>query len=114
MQPNDPNKFTEKAWSVIEAMMPMLQSAGLSMEDWADILEYSPLPASFVEKVRTKAEQQNQQPDPMQQRMQVAQVAKLESEALENQAEAQLDMARAQEVAQETQIQGLMPLANTP
>lgn len=98
--PSAPNE-KEKAWSVIQAMMPMLQNAGLSMEDWADVLEYSPLPASFADKVREKAlAQQQQGPDPMQQLEQ----AKVRSEISENEANAQYDTIRAQQVAQEAQL----------
>lgn len=105
--PQAPNE-KEKAWSVIEAMMPLLQGAGLSLDDWADILEYSPLPSSFVDKVRQKAaEQKNQGPDPMQQ-MQMAnaqlEMKKTESEIAENQSNAQLDALRAAQIAQETRL----------
>lgn len=98
--PSAPNE-KEKAWSVIEVMMPMLQNAGLSMEDWADILEYSPLPSSFAEKVREKAEQQKKQgPDPMQQLA----MQKEQSEITENLANAEYDKIRAQKEAMEAQL----------
>ena len=98
--PSAPNE-KEKAWSVIEAMMPMLQNAGLGMEDWADILEYSPLPSSFAEKVREKAESQKKQgPNPAQRLEQ----AKVKSEIAENEANARLDQVKAQQVAQEAQL----------
>ena len=106
--PQAPNE-KEKAWSVVQAMMPMLQEAGLSLDDWADVLEYSPLPSSFVDKVRQKAaEQRDKGPDPMQavqMRMAQAELAKTESEAMENQAEAQLDAMKAAQVAQETRLE---------
>lgn len=99
--PSAPNE-KEKAWSVIEKMMPLLQNAGLSMEDWADVLEYSPLPSSFADKVRAKAQQQKQNPEA--QRMQMLEMAKTESETVENQSQAQLNQARAAEIAQQTQL----------
>lgn len=106
--PSAPNQ-KEKAWSVIEAMMPMLQTAGLSMDDWADILEYSPLPASFVEKVRAKAEEAEKQgPDPQQQLA----IEKEKSEIAENMANAQYDQVRAQQVMQETQLAPMEAAAN--
>lgn len=97
--PAAPNE-KERTWSVIQQMMPVLQTAGLSAEDWADILEYSPLPASFAEKVRAKAQEaaQSQQQDPQQQlAMQAAQaeLQKTASEAEENQAQAMLYQVRA-------------------
>lgn len=98
--PSAPNE-KEKAWSVIEAMMPMLQNAGLGYEDWADILEYSPLPSSFAEKVREKAQAQKQKgPDPMQQLA----MKKEQSEIAENEASALRDRVEAQATAQEAQI----------
>lgn len=98
--PSAPNE-KEKAWSVIEQMMPVLQNAGLGMEDWADILEYSPLPSSFAEKVREKAQAQKKQgPDPMQQLA----MQKEQSEIVENQANAQLDAAKTAQIQAETQL----------
>jgi hypothetical protein len=111
--PSAPNE-KEKAWSVIQAMMPMLQNAGLSMEDWADILEYSPLPSSFADKVREKASKQGQQPDPMQaMQLQSAQLEmqKTQSEIAENVANAARDQMQMQIDAQEAQLQPIRTLA---
>lgn len=101
--PAAPNE-KERAWSVIEKMMPILQQGGLSLEDWADVLEYSPLPSSFAEKVRAKAaeQKQNQGQDPMQQlALQAAQadVQKTMSEAEENQSQTVLNQVKAQREA---------------
>ena len=114
--PQAPNE-KEKAWSVIQAMMPILQGADLSLDDWADILEYSPLPASFAEKVRQKALQQNKQPNPMQQMQMMkaqADIAKTQSEIAENKAETQLDALRAAQIAQETQLRPLGAMQQIP
>lgn len=95
--PSAPNE-KEKAWSVIEAMMPILQGADLSLDDWADILEYSPLPSSFADKVREKAKkakEQEGQPNPMEQLMQA-----------DAQASVQLKQAQAQKAAAEAQSKG--------
>lgn len=102
--PSAPNE-KEKAWGVIENMMPMLQESGLSWAEWAQVLEYSPLPSSFVEMVKEKAEAEKKQgPDPMQQAMQQLAMKKEESEIVENQANAMLDQARTQQIATETQL----------
>jgi hypothetical protein len=104
--PSAPNE-KEKAWSVIEAMMPMLQQAGLSLEDWADVLEYSPLPSSFVDKVREKAEEAKQKPNPqqqMQEQLAQLQMQKEQSELVENNAAAELDKAKTQQVLVETAL----------
>jgi hypothetical protein len=113
--PQAPNE-KEKAWSVIEAMMPMLANAGLGMEDWADILEYSPLPSSFAEKVRKKAlEQKKQGPDPMQQ-LQLAtgqaELRKTASETQENEANAMLDMAKAAQIQTEARLEPVRAVAD--
>lgn len=104
----------ERAWSVIQALLPMLQNAGLALEDWADLLEYSPLPSSFAEKVRAKAEEQAKkeqekamQPDPAQEMLLAsmqADVEKKKSEVAENQANAALDYMKAGQVSQDTAL----------
>lgn len=76
----------------------------MGLEDWADVLDYSPLPSSFAEKLRSKAaEQKNKsQEDPAQQMaMQAAQadIAKTQSEAKENEAQAVLYGIQAQREA---------------
>ena len=90
----------ERAWAVIEHMMPVLQQGGLSLEDWADVLEYSPLPSSFAEKIRAKAAEQKQNPQANQQEQMAmaaaqADIQKTQSEAEENQAQAALYHVRA-------------------
>ncbi|WP_299949084.1 hypothetical protein [uncultured Ruegeria sp.] len=83
--PSAPNE-KEKAWAIIEGMIPMLQQADLSLEDWADILEYSPLPSSFADKVREKAqESKNNGPSPQEQLAVEAQVAEVEAKKAEPQ-----------------------------
>jgi len=115
--PSAPNE-KEKAWSVIQAMMPMLQQADLGMDDWADILEYSPLPASFADKVREKAKAaQKDGPSPEQQQMMHLAMQKEESEIAENMANAQLDGVKAAQISQESQLMPIKTLAeimNTP
>lgn len=102
--PSSPNE-KEKTWSVVQAMMPLLQNAGLGFEDWAKILEYSPLPSSFIDMVKEKAEQQKQQgPDPVEQMAQQLEIQKAQSEIAENMANAQLDNAKTQQIGIETQL----------
>lgn len=100
--PQAPNE-KERTWQVIQQMMPVLQQAGLSMEDWADILEYAPLPTSFAEKVRAKAEQaaqQAEQPNPMQE----AELAKIQAEIADKQASAGYKQAQAMALMQPDQV----------
>lgn len=86
--PSAPNE-KEKAWSVIEMMIPLLQQADLSLEDWADILEYSPLPSSFSDKVREKAKQAQNKPPSPQEELLKAEVALKAAQAQKAGAEAQ-------------------------
>lgn len=112
--PSAPNE-KERAWSVISQMMPVLQNADLSLDDWADILEYSPLPSSFADKVREKAMAQSDQPDPAQQ-MAVMQgqleLQKTQSEIAENMANAERDRVAAAAEAQEAQIRPVEAMAD--
>lgn len=116
--PQAPNE-KEKTWSVIQAMMPLLQSAGLGWEDWATILEYAPLPTSLVEKIKAKAEgEKDPEAEAMQKQMQqmamqqaAAELQKTQSEAIENQAEAQHEVAMAQKVGAEAQLAPLKTYA---
>ena len=95
--PQAPNE-KEKAWSVIEAMLPLLQQAGLSLDDWADIMEYSPLPSAFVDKVRSKAEEMKKKgPSPQEQMAEAGAQAELQLK----QAQAAKTQAEAQAVGQE-------------
>jgi hypothetical protein len=105
--PQAPNE-KERTWAIIEKMMPVLQAGGLSLEDWADVLSYSPLPSSFADKVRAKAEEMKGQPDPQQQlaeQMAQAEVAKVQTEAQENESQAVLNQARAAEIG----MRAIMP-----
>lgn len=103
--PSAPNE-KDKAWEVLQQLMPVLQNAGLGMEDWADILEYSPLPSSFADKVREKAQAAKQQgPSPQEQMMQ-AEMQKTQAEAQKISAEAQavgFDAQQAQADAMQAQ-----------
>lgn len=96
--PQAPNE-KERAWQVIQQMMPVLQQAGLTMEDWADILEYAPLPVSFAEKVRAKAEEAAQNP-PQPSPIEMAQVEKLQAEVADKQANAMYKQAQAAQLMQ--------------
>jgi hypothetical protein len=97
--PAAPNE-KERTWAVLQDLMPVMQGAGMGLEDWADVIEYSPLPSSFAEKLRAKALEQknNPQPDPAQQMAQV-EIQKIASEAAENEAQAMLYTVKAQKEA---------------
>ena len=101
--PAAPNE-KERTWAIMESLMPVMREAGMGLEDWADVLDYSPLPSSFAEKLRAKAaEQKNKaQEDPAQKlAMDAAQadIAKTQSEAEENQSQTMLNQVKAQREA---------------
>ena len=102
--PSAPNE-KERTWSIISELMPLLMNAGLGAEDWADILEYSPLPSSFAEKVRAKAAQHAEQPDPAQEAAVQAQIEEMQAKIERLRSQSQLDQARAAQIVQETQVQ---------
>jgi len=111
--PAAPNE-KERTWAVMERLMPIMEQAGMGLEDWADVLDYSPLPSSFAEKLRAKAaEQKNKaQEDPAQKlAMDAAQadIAKTQSEAEENQSQTMLNQVKAQrEAATPIPMPGMM------
>lgn len=101
--PAAPNE-KERTWAILKDLLPVMQGAGMGLEDWADVMDYSPLPSSFAEKLRAKAAEQQKkaQQDPQQQlAMQAAQaeVQKTVSEAEENKAQAALYGIKAQKEA---------------
>lgn len=107
--PTSPNQ-KEMTWAFIEKLLPVLTSAGLSPEVWADILEHSPLPTSLVEKMKedmAKGQEQN----PMAEQAQQLEMRKLASEAAENEAKAMLDQARAQQLGVEAQVKPMLAMS---
>jgi hypothetical protein len=112
--PAAPNE-KERTWAVLQDLMPVMQGAGMGLEDWADVIEYSPLPSSFAEKLRAKAMEQknNPQPDPAKE-MAMAEMQKTMSEAAENEAQAQWYQVRAQKEAATPIQPPAMPGMNTP
>lgn len=72
----------ERVWSTMQVMLPILMKAGMPPEMMTEIIEYSPLPESFTQKLKLLMEQQKaaaaQQGMPPQLQ---AQLAKLMAEA---------------------------------
>lgn len=117
--PQAPNE-KEKTWSVLQPMIPTLQQAGIGWDVWLEVLEYSPVPSALISALRGKMEQEQ---DPEQQQMQqmmqqlamraqAAEVQKTESEAQENQTDAQLNIAKVQQIGMEAQLAPLKTLAD--
>jgi len=77
-------------------MMPLLQSAGLPPELWAEIIEYSPFPAALVEKMKQFAQKAGQQPpDPATEQMKQLAILKAQADIKEKEAEAEREKANA-------------------
>ena len=111
--PAAPNE-KERTWAIMESLMPVMREAGMGLEDWADVLDYSPLPSSFAEKLRAKAAEAKNKPDtdPAQRiAMEAAKadIAKTQSEAEENQSQTMLNQVKAQrEAATPIPMPGMM------
>lgn len=86
--PTSPN-MKERTWATLISMMPFLSKMPIPPQIYLELLKYSPLPATLVEKIDQMAAMQAQNPQPSPQMM-IAQ-AKVGSE----QARAQVDQARA-------------------
>lgn len=95
--PSAPNE-KERAWAVLEKMLPFLAEM-LPPELWPDVLEHSPLPGALVDKMREFAERKAQEPP-----QPLPEEEKIKSETIENQSQAQLNMAKAQQTQVETMI----------
>lgn len=70
--PTSPNQKTE-VWQFLAPALPGLMKAGIPPAVWVELLRYSPLPESTVDRVRdllaAEAEKAAQQPDPEQQKV---------------------------------------------
>ena len=92
-QATSPNQ-KEKVWATLMQMMPMLGKT-LDASDWAVLFEYSPLPASIVEKWQQKITQSQAQQAPIQAQMQQLQSMLAEAKIALTQAQAQQAQATA-------------------
>ena len=82
----------ERMWGFIEKMMPYLMAANLGPDVWAEIVRYSPLPASIADTVAESLMERGQGgPSPAEQ----AEMAKAQAETAEKQASAELKQAQA-------------------
>lgn len=60
--PTSPNE-KERTWQILQALLPMVKEL-VTPEIMLEVLAYTPLPASFVEKLKQRAQEQAQQPKP--------------------------------------------------
>lgn len=95
----------EATWGALQPLMPMVAER-MGPEEFSLILEYSPLPESFLEKfkaIQEKAAQQPPPPDPEMEKikaMQQAKQAELQMKQQEAQVQMQMDQQAAQHQAQ--------------
>jgi hypothetical protein len=92
-QATSPNQ-KEKVWATLMQMLPMLGRT-LDASDWAVLFEYSPLPASIVEKWQQKIREGQAAQAPLQQQMQQLQAMLAEAKVALTQAQAQQAQATA-------------------
>ncbi len=93
----------EKTWQIMMQVLPMFKDQ-LPPESAMLVAEYSPLPQTFIEKVKAmvqKAQEGGQEPDPMQQAAMQMEQQKL---ALEGE-KMQLEMAKIQAEREKTQLE---------
>lgn len=100
--PTAPNQ-KERTWQLISAIMPNVREM-LTPDVMLELLTYSPLPTSVVEKLREMAETAAQSPEAQQQkemavRAAAAEISKTEADAFNAQMSGQFDQARIQEIA---------------
>lgn len=89
--PTSPNQ-KEQTWAILSQMFPVLSKLQVPLPVWMEFLEYSPLPASLVSKLKDElAQGQQQQQDP---KLVEAQ-AKAQAASISAQAQANTEMARA-------------------
>jgi hypothetical protein len=93
--PSSPNQ-KERSWQIINQMLPTIASLNPPPELWAELVTFSPLPESLIDKIKEVLAQDPNQ-DPMAQQMQALELAKTQSEIVENQAQAKANEARAME-----------------
>lgn len=107
--PASPNQKMQ-TFQILTQLMPLLTNADLSATVWAELIKYSPLPASLTQKIATalmdqeKAEAESApQQQALAQRAQEAQTAEVEASAMEKQANAAKAASEAQTQPQHTE-----------
>lgn len=92
----------EATWGALQPLMPLVAER-MGAEEFALILEYSPLPESFLEKfkaIQQKAAEQPPPPDPAMQKIEADQQIK-QAELQMRQQEAQIEMGLEQQRTQQ-------------
>lgn len=109
--PSSPNQ-KEKVWAMLVQVMPILRTAPLPPQVWAELIRYSPLPETITEKIikaitappppeQVQAQQQKQQ---LMLANAMAEIKKTQSEVTENVADAELTKRKANHQLVETML----------
>lgn len=111
--PTSPNA-KERYWNAMQPVLPaLMKREDLPPEVWAEIVRYMPIPSGMSEAL-IRAFTQPKQPDPNAERMKEAQTAKVEGEARDKHASADLKLAQigeAQAGASKEQAEAVRALA---
>lgn len=103
--PTSPNQKSE-VWQFMAPVLPVLMKSGIPSTVWTELLRYSPLPESSVNKIRellTRQEQQGaQQPNPEQMKLQGEQ-QKMQMEAQAKGEEHQMRMMEMMQALRQDQ-----------
>jgi hypothetical protein len=94
--PNSPNE-KEKTWQIMTTLLPMVKDY-LTPDIGMEILRYSPLPPSMVEKLAQAVKAEQEKSAPEQDQAKQAAMANAEVEMQAKAAKADLDDARAEEI----------------
>ena len=114
--PTSPNQ-KERTWQLLLPLIPVMVQVGAPPEMWSVVLRFSPLPTALVEKLIGAQEESGEEDEDEKQerellmRQVLAEIAKTESEARENLAQAQkavtgshLDQAKAADLGYRQQL----------
>lgn len=91
----------ERVWAILQTMIPMALQAGIPVPP--DVLEYAPLPADLAAKWRKSLEPKPEAVQAQAKQQQLAE-AEITAKVAKDQSAAQLNQARAAQVAAETNI----------
>lgn len=101
----------ELVWGMLVQMMPILTKQPLGGDIWADILKYSPLPASVSSKIGEKLVAASQQPPPPDPAMVKAQ-ADLEKQQVQMQMDQQKGQQQMQLAQEKAQLDATIKMEN--
>jgi len=98
--PSSPNN-KERVWGIIQTMLPTIMAMPAAAQIMMEVLPYTPLPESLVEKLKTLSQpQEGAQPDPMQE----LQTAQAKADVDNKNADTAKKQAETQKIANEAGV----------